>query len=374
MRAFLPAVVALAALALTACQPAPLLRRPSPSPSAGSVAAFLPVAERYVETARGLSFKRGVKVEYLPSAAFDQRILTEQRRTQDSTLKEGRLLKALGLIQPQVDVEAAEESLLQAGVLGYYDPRTKSLAVRGTKLSPMLKHVLVHELTHALQDQWFGIDTPDGMDGDAEAAFTAVVEGDARRIEQGYISTLPASEQAAIGRESGSLPADVPRVLAEELDFPYSAGQSFLSAVEKSGGHGAVDGAFRNPPTATAQIFAPQRYLAGFQPSTVAVPAVASASTSDGVLGDLRLALLLEAPVGDGKLSRQAAAAALLAWQGDHFATWTENGRDCVRAAFAAAPGGGDAQLATALSSFVAERPAAAALESSSPVVLKSCA
>jgi hypothetical protein len=374
MRGLLPALLALAAVALAACQPAPLLKRPAASPSPGSVAAFLPLAERYVESARGLRFKHAVKVEYLDDARFDSRVLAEQRRTQDETVKEGRLLKAVGLIQPEVDVEAAEESLLRAGVLGYYDPRSKSLAVRGTTLTPTLKHVLVHELTHALQDQWFGIDTPDGMDGDAEAAFTAVVEGDARRIEQGYIATLPASDQAAVKKESGSLPTGVPPVLAEELDFPYSAGQSFLGALRASGGPGAIDAAFRDPPTATAQILAPQRYQAGFHPAAVPAPAAPAAPTSDGVLGDLRLALMLEGPVNDGRLTRQAAASALLAWQGDHFSTWTEGGRDCVRAAFAPAPGGGDAQLAAALNAFVAQRPTAAALESSSPVILKSCA
>jgi len=103
-----------------------------------------------------------VKVEYLDDAAFSNRLLADQRQYRASTDREGVLLRAVGLLDPSVDVELAMEELLKAGVIGYYDPRKKELAVRGKHAGVQARHALVHELTHALQDQWFNIDTPHG--------------------------------------------------------------------------------------------------------------------------------------------------------------------------------------------------------------------
>src|SRR5437762_1497072 len=47
-------------------------------PAAGSVDAFIPVAERFVEQHRGLKFKAPVKVTVLDDAAFRQRLLSDQ--------------------------------------------------------------------------------------------------------------------------------------------------------------------------------------------------------------------------------------------------------------------------------------------------------
>ena len=360
-------------LLLTSCQLTEARVQPLPSGSASpAVAAFLPEAERFVELHRGLRFRRPVKVEYLEDAAFSSRLLADQRQYRASTDREGVLLRALGLLEPSVDVELAMEELLKAGVIGYYDPRRKELAVRGTNAGVQTRHALVHELTHALQDQWFNIDTPDGLDGDAEIAFKAVLEGDARRVEQMYIAGLPEADRAGIQHEGdGGLPAATPPVLIQELSFPYQAGAVFLQVLEQQGGQTVIDSAFKKRPLATAQVMQPTRFLNGFVPTEVAPPAVPGTPTSQGVFGEFRIALILSPLVPTGRLEVAEERAALAAWQGDHFATWRDGDRDCVRVNFRADGPDGEAALLSALTKYAATRPGAST--QSDPVRLTAC-
>ena len=180
--------------------------RPSPSASKaatakpGSIDAFVPQAVGFVESHRGLRFKQPVKVNHLSDAEFSQRIVSLQRRDRADTDRQAKIFRALGLVDRSVDVEKAEEELLGGNVVGYYDPKTKELVVRGDAATVSVKHVVVHELTHALQDQWFGLDVNQrGQTDDQALAYISLVEGDAVRIEREYIASLSAG-----GWESGS--------------------------------------------------------------------------------------------------------------------------------------------------------------------------
>lgn len=361
------------ALLLIACQPSTVLPRSAPAPSPGGIAAFLPEAIHFVEQHRGLRFKRPLKVEYLDDATFSARLLADQRKYRASSDREAVLLRAVGLLDPSVDIELAMESLLKAGVIGYYDPREKKLAVRGTTASVQARHALVHELTHALQDQWFNIDTPDDLDGDAEVAFKSVVEGDARRVEQIYIAGLSSADRTEIGHEGdGGLPADIPPVLAQELGFPYQAGASFLQVVEQNGGQQGIDATFRHRPVATAQVMQPVRFLAGFTPTQIATPVVEGPATSQGVFGEFRLALILSPLISSGLVAAPEARAGLSAWQGDRFATFRKGDRDCVAVAFQTNAPDGDAALLSALTKYAATRPGATVR--AQPIRLSACA
>jgi hypothetical protein len=150
----------------------------------------------FVESHRGLRFKEQVRVNHLSDADFQQRIVALQRRDRAETERQGKVLRALGLLDSGVDVEKAEEDLLGAGVVGYYDPKTKELMVRGETATVSVRHVVVHELTHALQDQWFGLDTDQGNQTEDQAlAYVSLVEGDAVRIEREYVTSLPGAER-----------------------------------------------------------------------------------------------------------------------------------------------------------------------------------
>src|SRR5437879_5383477 len=93
---------------------APALLPPSSSTTTsttaapGSIQAFVPEAERFVELHRGLTFKRPVTVTVLDDAAFRQRIASDQQPDKTATAKTQTVLRALGLIPPELDLGQAQ--------------------------------------------------------------------------------------------------------------------------------------------------------------------------------------------------------------------------------------------------------------------------
>ncbi|MGH9022806.1 MAG: hypothetical protein ACRDV9_06870, partial [Acidimicrobiia bacterium] len=141
---------------------------------------------RFVETERGLSFVRPVSVAFLSEEEY--RVEATSGEPQPATEDDGEaeaisaVGRALGLLSGEVDLEAEGEELVGGGTLAYYDPAAKRIVVRGTEVTVALQGTLVHELTHALQDQHFGVDRRFESDG-AQAAFASLIEGDAMRME-----------------------------------------------------------------------------------------------------------------------------------------------------------------------------------------------
>jgi hypothetical protein len=380
MRRALPAA-AFAALLLTACggsridvpwlrvsvglpgatpQPSPQAAAPSPESTpaqAGTpqltIQQFVPIAEHFVEVHRGHTFKASVPVTLLDDAAFRQRLLAYQGNTKaiNDSSKE---LKALHLIDQSVDLGAAAQGLLGAGVAGFYDPSSKSLVVRGVSATPLVRKVLVHELTHALQDQYFGIHRPEleKANDERSAAFQAVFEGDAVRIENEYYASMTPQEQFEASQEEASqgasLPRNTPPVLLELIGFSYSAGPRFVEDLYQSGGTPAVDNAFVHPPVSTEQILNVNAYLAGRAPKPVVAPHADGTVFDQGVNGEFGLILLFEAA---GDSPGQARAVADL-WGGDEYVAWNRGSGACVRLAVVADSADDQGTLDTALSGY----------------------
>src|SRR5688572_32003961 len=154
-------------------------------PAPGQRAAPVPVIAKRVEALRGLRFETLPKpVEVTPAQARREgledldRSYPQARRRADE-----QVMKLLGLIDPSVDLREVSASVFSEGVAGYYDPRTKRMrTVRGaaTGTRVLAEMVLAHELTHALEDQRYGLGIADqsGSD-DAALARLALVEGSA---------------------------------------------------------------------------------------------------------------------------------------------------------------------------------------------------
>ena len=84
--------------------------------------------------------------------------------------------RAIGLVEGTSDLFGATNQLSGDGTLAYYDPTDQRVRVRGTEQTEAVKATLAHELTHALQDQYFNLSRRGGND-DAVDRFRAVVEG-----------------------------------------------------------------------------------------------------------------------------------------------------------------------------------------------------
>ena len=68
------------------------------------------------------------------------------------------VLKKFGLLPRSFDLQPFLIALLREQVAGYYDPKTKSVNLLDWIEPEQQKPVLAHELTHALQDQSFGLE------------------------------------------------------------------------------------------------------------------------------------------------------------------------------------------------------------------------
>ncbi len=288
-----------------------------------------------------------VRVSHLSDAAFAQRIAELQAKDHADLDREAKLLRALDLVQPGVNVEKAQEQLLTGAVIGYYDPATKELVVRGDTASAAVRHVVVHELTHAVQDQWFDLQGHQkNLTDDQGEAYSALVEGDAVAVENAYIASLSPAERGEIDSHSGAgIPADVPAVLIRLLSFPYSVGPRFVGALRDSKGQSALDQAFRTPPQASAQVIHPDRFLGGEAPQPVPEPAADGPTFDKGVWGEFGLNLMLNDLYGSSGVSAGDVQAATSGWGGDSYVAWTSGDHYCVRLSYAGRDDPGAASL-----------------------------
>ncbi len=339
-----------------------------------SLDAFVPEAERFVEEHRGLRLRSPVRVLLLADAAFRARAGGSGI---DPILASD--IDALQLVPRSVDLAAAARRSQAEGVVGLYEHGSRTLLVRGSAATPFVREVLVHELTHALQDQWFGIDRPqlgDVTDERAQA-FAALVEGDAVRIEDEYVGSLPASQRtrARLERDAATgVGGETPAALAAILRFPYGAGATFVRALATVRGQAGVDAAFRTPPTTSAEILEPQRFLGGTAPPLhVATPAPAGPVFDRGVLGELGLRLLLDHAAATGAIHSADAEAAAAAWHGDAYVAWSSGATACMRVALAAAPGADHALLRRVLAAHAARAAGVTLAETPDILTLTSC-
>jgi hypothetical protein len=183
----------------------------------------------------------------------------------------------LGLIGGDVDLAAEQDEIRDSGTLAYYSPARRTVYVRGVDLTPSLRLTLVHELTHALQDQVFNLDLSRTQSDGEAFALRALAEGDAIRIENEYYDTLSADEQAQVDNQaqidqqsSKALNSDSAPVLLALFGAPYDLGVPFvrlLASIE-----GELDFAFRSPPQSEENIFDPASFLEDDLPVRVEPP------------------------------------------------------------------------------------------------------
>ncbi len=273
----------------------------------------------------------------------------------------GVALKAFGLIPESMDLAAYYPTLLASQIAAYYDPDRKYLAVvdlgRGEdeELSKQLgaafaararEGVLVHELTHALQDQAFDMTRYERTDplSDAGAARLALVEGDAteammdflmgRRIEDlpGAAELMGSMDDSAAlspGFPGSREMAAAPAWFRDSLLFSYLRGFSFAVAVRQRGGQKLLDYAFsQDPPRSSEQVLHPEKwYGRRDDPVVVDLPDLAplidrtqggAQKVAQGELGEEGIRILLAGPLGGAA----AASAPAAGWGGDRFAVY----------------------------------------------------
>lgn len=217
-------------------------------------------------------------------------------------------------------------------VIGYYDTTSEELVFIGEQdPSPLERITLAHELTHAIDDQRFGLERIDALGADCREeelqAALALVEGNATFFMLRWAQRfLTVEEQLAVGTEAAQQPpppSDIPPFISAVQEWPYLDGMAFVTRLEQQGGVDAVDAAFSALPVSTEQILHPERYPNDV-PVPVDVPDVADALGPgwkdldvQGV-GEAWLDLALRL-----RLDESAAADAAAGWDGGIYRAWS---------------------------------------------------
>lgn len=341
-----------------------------------ALAAVLPTLEAFVEQARGLKFKEPVAIDLLSSADFTAKLRegggSGGSSGGDQAAFEG-FLRALGLVHGPVDLNAAAAAVEADGIVGFYDPKVTRLFVRGVDPTPFVRQVLVHELTHALDDQHFKLDRPalDNRNDESSESFRVLVEGSAVTVEQRFVASLTEAErQQASDEESaagGSARDTIPDVVARLLSYPYVVGPRLVDALIQDGGEPRLEQALLNPPVTSEQTLHPDKFLAGEGAIPVAKPAPEGKVVDRGVLGEVALLLILE-EVLPTPVARKAAAG----WGGDQYVAWSSAGKTCLKWAISMDTPTDTAELVSGLRAWEGKNPGAS-VQVGDTVVVTNC-
>ena len=310
--------------------------------------------ERRAEAIRGLTFRSPVATRVLDDAAMRRKVRDEVDRETSSPEWAGEeaALKAFGLVPRKMDLRRALRDLLDSQVVGFYDPRGKTLflaenAGSGLEEDPLeglplpedfsvRDLFLIHELDHALVDQRLGLlallPLEDKENGDRAGAARCVAEGDATWVMFRYaveaLKATPAQEakMADLVTTMGAgknLLGGYPEYLQENLLIAYLGGYSLVKAVVEKRGTAGLDDLYRHPPASMEQVLHPEKYLAGQDPPLAVEARLPEGSPlagwtrlHGGVWGEFDTRLVLKAwGVPEAEATRAAAG-----WGGDAYA------------------------------------------------------
>ena len=282
-----------------------------------------------VEELRGLKFKHPVPVRVVQDAVAREHFKARMKKywPEAQVRAEQTAYTQLGLLPPGVDIESTLFSVLEEQVGGYYDPEADTFYVLGDMPRSFASVLMVHELTHALDDQHYGIDRMIDAakdDSDKSDAVGAVVEGS---------GTLVMSRYMFLEITAGRMPADIlvdlartdagraeklmasPQVLQRSLVASYVLGQTFilrgdLAKLALATPTADLDRLFHDPPASTEQILHPEKYWDDSAKDLPRVVTLADLSSTlgegwklsgGGVLGELTIAVMTGAGTVDFK-------------------------------------------------------------------------
>lgn len=335
----------------------------------------------FVEQERGLTFKHPVAFDFMTESAFVSEISggRQQPAADRQSLAES-IMRARGYIGQVFSATSVEQDFV-SNVTGYYSHRDKRMRVRGTELSAYIKLTLVHELTHALQDQRFGINALYKKVSSDEQAFVlqSLIEGDARAVENSYYRSLSSVDQRSI--DDTEHPSDQPNRLSHTPDAlqvrdgaPYELGAQMVNTLRHLGGVERLNEAFRHPPKGEAAVLfpfapaatssAPPRFTAAAGEQAVSV----AATIDQRSVGPLSTFLTLSS-----RLDPTTAWRASTGWSSERIQIVHRLGSVCVDSMILGRTSADTERLHTAYESWAAVSPGATVTRRDEAVLVQSC-
>ena len=298
---------------------------------------------------RGLPFRAPVPALAMPPADIRATLAREIDQSYSPADLEHleTVYRHLGFLTADQGLRPALERIYEEEAGGFYDPRQKRLVLASRALHSVGflgllssiagrdlvgEFLLSHELTHALQDQHWGLPvTPDPMldgHGDRLLARHALLEGDATLAGFAYVlgGTPDRDTIAWIERRLHTLPGDLaarypdtPDIIRTTLAFQYDEGTAFAGWALAAGGWPAVNAVEADPPDSTEQVLHPARYFATRERprairlgGTEPLEAAGWVPTLEDTLGELQLRVLAR-----HALPAERAASVADGWAGD---------------------------------------------------------
>jgi hypothetical protein len=324
----------------TFAQKSPAVASPDPAKSAAA-AEFTAAADAVLaqmSQITGLKLRTPVKKTLRSREEIRAYVINEMNEDKNPAERyaSARSAEAFGLLPKGFDIDSFMVDLLTEQIAGLYDPKAHEFYIADWIPLADQKMVMAHELTHALEDQHFQIETWSKAarpNDDGELAREAVLEGSAMAAMIDYLlsetgrslADLPDIDPSMLVGDMGATPAlkKAPPFLKDALVFPYFAGLTFSADLLKSNGWKGLPAVFSKPPISTQQIMHPALYHAGKTPSTENLPDVGKllgpdwTKLEENVMGEFGWKEVLKQFLGEDRAKALAAA-----WDGDRYVVY----------------------------------------------------
>lgn len=304
---------------------------PSPSPRASAAKVRLTPREAeklvkemsaVVERIRGQKFKTPVAMQIVDGATARAHFKSKiQPRDEEQMRYTQEVYFRLGLVSRDTDLLANYLDLAEMGVDGYYEPGSRTLYVLDHVAPDQIRNVMAHELTHALDDQYYDLQAISklaGGDDDHSTAIAALVEGSAMVVMLIYIEEqrmnldVPSIKEARTDQvRRVERFKTAPSFIQRSLMLPYVLGFSFMLRGHPwnffRGGMlmSDLNYAFAHPPLSTRHIIHPELYwrrpdIKFTQPKLPDLSRVLGegwTKATEGSIGEMGLAVFTGAPL-----------------------------------------------------------------------------
>ena len=229
-----------------------------------------------VEQLRGLKFKTPVSMKVISGAQVRENF---KAKMEPSANEEARHVTAayvqLGLIPHGSDLAKAYLDDAEKDIDGYYEHGSKVFYLVDHTPPDDVRGVIAHELTHALEDQYYDLESvakkAQGND-DRSTAITSLVEGSAMVVMFAFMSREQGQKKAKeqlnkVQSERAERTKTAPSFTQRTLVLPYLLGFSFLlhgKPWDWAFGNGVliddIQKAYADPPLSTREILHPEQY------------------------------------------------------------------------------------------------------------------
>ena len=282
---------------------------------------------------RGLEWKREVPAVMVTREQLVELMETEfeEEFPEEKQALYTRLLRRRNLLEPDEDPIQLQLTMLKELVAGAYDPKSKKIYIVEGMVGEGQKPTIVHELTHALDDQYYDLEASEKpyreTDPDRQFAIRCLWEGCAEMARIAYENAHPRVARASMEQQDDPGRAAtqrnilhhlVPAYMILDTLLHYRVGPNFVSQAEGDLAQ-VMDRLHRDPPITQEQFLYPHKWLSAQRdmPRRIVWGGDFAKAVGKGwkkvyesSVGELDLALHLDYFLGDnnGRLSRQSGA------------------------------------------------------------------